>query len=318
MGHEGLRGIVEAAYRLAVPRSTWLHGLARAAEDALGQSRGTVAALIDATDLRRTRAVDAATTRAIPNFACVLDETIANLGPEYIEDSVRAGADLATESGGMAQAGLRLWVDAFGARDVLTVLAMDATGVGAIIATNLAEPAHADARRSTRLAQLGAHVLGAYRLRELAPAGEEAIFGAGGEVVRADDTIHEAGVLNALANAARALGALRDASSDEARALGRFTSRVDATWSIVAEVDDGTNEWIVAKRNPSSVLPLPPILSQRESQVMSLLLLGRTPKLVAYELGIAHSTVRVLVSRALAKLGVKSVEELRAQRAQPS
>jgi DNA-binding NarL/FixJ family response regulator len=43
-------------------------------------------------------------------------------------------------------------------------------------------------------------------------------------------------------------------------------------------------------------------LTAREGQVVSMLAGGRTRKEVAYALGIAHSTVRVLYSRAVKKL----------------
>jgi DNA-binding NarL/FixJ family response regulator len=38
----------------------------------------------------------------------------------------------------------------------------------------------------------------------------------------------------------------------------------------------------------------------REQQVVALATLGRTNKFIAYELGLAHSTVRVLMARACA------------------
>jgi DNA-binding NarL/FixJ family response regulator len=43
-------------------------------------------------------------------------------------------------------------------------------------------------------------------------------------------------------------------------------------------------------------------LTAREGQVVAMLADGRTRKEVAYALGIAHSTVRVLYSRAVKKL----------------
>ncbi|HVZ75363.1 MAG TPA: LuxR C-terminal-related transcriptional regulator [Polyangia bacterium] len=51
--------------------------------------------------------------------------------------------------------------------------------------------------------------------------------------------------------------------------------------------------------------PEPPMLlrplSPRESQIVQMLDQGRTPKEVAFELGIANATVRVLLSRAVKK-----------------
>ena len=47
-------------------------------------------------------------------------------------------------------------------------------------------------------------------------------------------------------------------------------------------------------------------LSARERQVAELVSLGRSDKVIAYELGMAHATVRVLVARAARKLGTRT------------
>jgi DNA-binding NarL/FixJ family response regulator len=44
-------------------------------------------------------------------------------------------------------------------------------------------------------------------------------------------------------------------------------------------------------------------LTTREQQILRLIIEGKTPKEVAFELSIAHSTVRVIYSRAMKKLG---------------
>lgn len=44
-------------------------------------------------------------------------------------------------------------------------------------------------------------------------------------------------------------------------------------------------------------------LSPRERQILTLIVDGKTPKEVAFDLQIAHSTVRVIYSRAMKKLG---------------
>ncbi len=54
----------------------------------------------------------------------------------------------------------------------------------------------------------------------------------------------------------------------------------------------------------------PAALSARERQVLAYAKLGHHNKLIAYELGIGSSTVRVLLARAAAKLGVRTRREL--------
>lgn len=51
-------------------------------------------------------------------------------------------------------------------------------------------------------------------------------------------------------------------------------------------------------------------LTARERQVVMRLLSGQTGKETAFDLGIAHATVRVLLARARARLGVSNQHEL--------
>jgi DNA-binding CsgD family transcriptional regulator len=54
-------------------------------------------------------------------------------------------------------------------------------------------------------------------------------------------------------------------------------------------------------------------LSKRERDVVLLAALGRQNKVIAYELGLAYSTVTTLLARAAKKLGARSRTELLAQ-----
>jgi len=51
-------------------------------------------------------------------------------------------------------------------------------------------------------------------------------------------------------------------------------------------------------------------LTEREHQIVALAVLGQHNKLIAYNLGISHSTVRVLMARAARKLCAQSRDEL--------
>jgi DNA-binding CsgD family transcriptional regulator len=58
------------------------------------------------------------------------------------------------------------------------------------------------------------------------------------------------------------------------------------------------------------VAPTPAVLSARERQVVAAAVTGRTNKLIAYELGLSDSTVRVLLGRAKRKLELRTRREL--------
>jgi DNA-binding NarL/FixJ family response regulator len=66
---------------------------------------------------------------------------------------------------------------------------------------------------------------------------------------------------------------------------------------------------VVARQNATAA-PDFDRLTGRECQVVGFASLGHSNKLIAYELGIATSTVGVLLSRAMAKLGVPSRKTL--------
>ena len=74
----------------------------------------------------------------------------------------------------------------------------------------------------------------------------------------------------------------------------------------------------VLSRMPSAVIAqensprptAPAKLSEREQQVAALAALGRSNKVIAYELGISHSTVRVLLWRACSRVGARTRSEL--------
>ena len=97
-------------------------------------------------------------------------------------------------------------------------------------------------------------------------------------------------------------------SSEPDRALDEWKGLVAARWSLVEHFESDGKRYILACENDLHV-PGPSLLSQREQQVLAYASLGHSSKLIAYELGITDSTVRVLMARATAKLGARSRKE---------
>ena len=64
----------------------------------------------------------------------------------------------------------------------------------------------------------------------------------------------------------------------------------------------------MAVENPATA-PGPESLTRREREVLAALATGRTTKLIAYELGLSDSTVRVLTRRGMKKLNVTNRRE---------
>jgi DNA-binding CsgD family transcriptional regulator len=165
--------------------------------------------------------------------------------------------------------------------------------------------------------RLATHVSTAYRLqRQLAgtdPAvspGVEAVLSPSGHVDHAEAGARSAGARRELELAVRHRERARDFTDKDAQRVVRsLKGMVDARWTLVDHYETGGRRYILARENaPKPVAPAR--LSQRERQVVALASLGRTNKLIAYELGLAQSTVRVLMARAGAKLGATSRHQL--------
>jgi len=87
---------------------------------------------------------------------------------------------------------------------------------------------------------------------------------------------------------------------------------VTARWTLVDSFHLGGARYVVAQENAPQVRGVER-LSRREREVVELAAAGHNNKLIAYALGIAASTVGVLLHRAAAKLGARSREELTAR-----
>jgi DNA-binding CsgD family transcriptional regulator len=87
--------------------------------------------------------------------------------------------------------------------------------------------------------------------------------------------------------------------------LGRWDCLDGGRWTVVDSFEHGGARYIVARERPSPAAGLI-ALSSRERQVVACLALGQSTKEAAYALGISDATVRVLLARAVAKLGVRS------------
>jgi DNA-binding CsgD family transcriptional regulator len=84
---------------------------------------------------------------------------------------------------------------------------------------------------------------------------------------------------------------------------------IAARWSLLAVSElDGVTYLVARQTRPAGRCP--GALTEREEEVVALAVMGHHNKLIAYNLGIAHSTVRVLISRAAGKLGTRSREDM--------
>ena len=154
--------------------------------------------------------------------------------------------------------------------------------------------------------------LDAHRRSRRAPWDADAVLTIRGRVEHAESPEAQlresrSALRDAAAAVDRARGKLRRIDPDSA--LGQWMGLVDGRWSLVDKFDTDGKRYVLARRNEPRVGGLG-LLTERERAVAFYAAMGRSNKHIAYDLGIAHSTVRVLLARAAAKLGVKTRDEL--------
>src|SRR5262245_14412094 len=85
---------------------------------------------------------------------------------------------------------------------------------------------------------------------------------------------------------------------DRARVQTGHTGETVSGWSELDSFESEGRRYRVSVREYRT-------LTHREAEVVERVLRGDTNKVIAYDLGLAWSTVRVLVARATAKIGVR-------------
>ena len=179
----------------------------------------------------------------------------------------------------------------------------------------LAKPARPLQARWTRVA---VHLASAWRLRRsLRDAGArsidaaEAVLAPDGRVEHARDAARTKDARQALAHAARAIerGKSTRGKRNGDCAVAEWTGLVAARWSLVDHFESDGKRWLVARKNDVADVGQAD-LSPRELQAVAFAALGHSNKLIAYEMGIAAETVRVLLHRAARKLGARDRGEL--------
>jgi DNA-binding NarL/FixJ family response regulator len=140
-------------------------------------------------------------------------------------------------------------------------------------------------------------------------ASSEAVLSPDGTLLDARGPAEAPASRRTLGEAARTIAHLRRQRRSSIEPTGRWFPRVSGRWTLVDTYAQSGQRYIVARENQCHPVGLE-ALTEREQQVVVSAASGKTNKEVAYELGISHSTTRVLLSRACARLGVRTRAEL--------
>lgn len=312
-----MRGLIDAAYHLEPKVERWLDTLAVAAREGLDGGFGVLAYEFwvgpDGVVRPHVPVARGASLATIGAFLAAIHH--ANRGVlqrSHIDDGPYSSLSQAMGRERLARdPRARLVGDLTGIRDFVAVKGVDVDGSGIAIGAPLPQLHRAKEKASETWALVGAHMTAARRLRRQRaraidglPEGAAAVLDARGRLVHAEgDAVANRGAI--VEGAKRRSAALSDVDAN----LSAWTALLNGRWSLAEFVDADRRRFIVAVRN------VPPArnlrgLSERERAIVAYAALGRSPKLVAYELGLSTSTVRTLERRAMSKLGVATRAEL--------
>jgi DNA-binding CsgD family transcriptional regulator len=310
--------VIEAAYELHSEDKAWLRNLATLLQPLVDGGRGVVAYTFDFTQpnqfpdplLIDMDPQDWATTLAMSAASAKVMQTAAamHVHPEpfgtLIDSGRRAGLGDLREIPEVAPFFAR------GIGDAAALRTVEPGGKGLVVC-GLHHREHRVDRRATRLwTRVAAHVAAGRRLRTIGATTEadvDAIMTPNGRVddARGEGATRTArdALRDAVLRIERARGKAR--RTDAEGATEAWTALVSGRWSLVDRFERGGRRFLVARRN-GHALPDPRALGERERAVAHLAALGKSNKLVAYELGLAESTVATHLASAMRKLGAKS------------
>lgn len=340
--------VVEAAYDLRAPEPLWLERLVEAARPLLDDGCGVMGMVVDlsgdgpharapvglgGTPEWRLRWRQDWYERVIEPMPRELLARLLSFGPvTYGSIAGRAAAQGIDTMGEylevLAARGIR--GEVFGHTvpergaprgisypEALIVTAIDASGHGVGIGGSRASiakrpPTRLELRTWTRVA---AHIGAAHRIRRRllggAPLdGAEAVVTPRGRVVHAEGQALAPRTLEGLRRTALEIDRARTTrarASDDPLDLWRALH--DGRWSLVDTFDSDGRRFLIARANEPATDPAP-ALSRREQQVLDLLSLGHSNKLIAYDLGISVSSVATHLRRAGAKLRLQTTRDL--------
>ncbi|MBX3206189.1 MAG: helix-turn-helix transcriptional regulator [Labilithrix sp.] len=309
-----------ASYRLDLSGTEYVRHLVEAAAPLLDRGLGVIAYTYDARDRERPTIDHFATSKRFdPSWL-----------PRFYAALVAAGHD-----GPPSPTGFHAWrhlpcgqastlpkmrpllpcfAQMGGSRDTFAVNALDASGQGLWIGAPLPSTVKVPDARVALFTRFAAHLTSALRLRRSAAGGKPlpaAVLSPNGTLL---DAASGEDVIEVREELRRATVAFEQARTKKMRsdvdlATKRWRPLVVSRWSLLDDFDSDGRRFVVAVENASPTRPPRTDLSEREHQVMTQAHLGHTDKVIAYELGLSTSTVRVLLHRATRKLGASTRRE---------
>jgi DNA-binding CsgD family transcriptional regulator len=313
--------LIDAAYAVDLDEQAWLARLAEAARALLDTGLGIFTVSYDASDPDQFR-IRSSIVEGIPEeLAPLMMQHMQLFDREWVEQTFLGFTCDHIRNPRFARhpAGAPQLLDDFyvrhGIHDILGINAVDPSGLGYQINVMQARACRLTPAAKAKWSRVAAHIAAGHRLRERLGANREAapeaVLDPDGRLVHAEGaaTAKEARahLFDAVRAREHAHGKLRRVDPD--LAVAEWKGLVAARWSLVDQFESDGRRYLLARKNDPDISGLD-ALTERERCAVGFAALGHSNKLIAYEMGIAASTVAVLMSRAARRLGARSRAEL--------
>jgi len=320
-----LLNIVEIAYHVELDDAAWLAALAEAVLPHLGEGFG-VAAFEYYRPGESLPEVVQWCHLGIPKKLAALYPTIfQKMDPEIRQRPFRMGPCITGSQmmglrhGFLDEPHMKQYAQKFGMYDSVWITAAEPSGRGCGFHAGRPRLTRASSAQIRQWGRIAAHLSNAVRLRHamkvvrpgMAIPEPEAILDPSGKIHDATGEARSERARDLLRRAVRMIeksrGPLRKKDPD--KSLASWKALVDGRWSLVDQIEQNGQRYIVARENEPTAQG-PDVLTKRQKEIVGYAQLGHHDKLIAYDLGISPSTVRVQLFKAKAKLGVRSRKEL--------
>lgn len=312
-----MAGFFDAIYDMDTDNQAWLTEVIRATRAVFGPATSVFGCVYDASSIGTFRV----SAMLFDGFCDRARDVLASGAELHTRDMViRTYRTLLT--GRMSEVALPEMAPVLdgmrplGFADATIINGLDPSGLGVFVGLWAGSAADTLRDGSPTYRRMAHHLGAAYRCRRRlrqgqphrsgydATEGAEAILDASHRVVHATGPAQARAARAALVETAKTRDQARTSRQIEI-SLQQWLPLTSARWTLVDSFDRAGARYVVARENQAQVHGLT-TLSDRERQVVAYLALGQSTKETGYALGISDATVRVLLGRAAAKLGVRS------------
>lgn len=312
---------LEAAYRLDLDGTAYVQNLVDAAVPLLDRGIGVLGYTYDASDPKNPVIDHSATSsrfeqRWLHQFYA--EVAAAGLQSEDTPTGFHSWGHM-TVGQATAVPQMRTFLPYFaiigGARDAFAMNALDASGHGLWLGAPMRSTRKVSNEQFRLFGRLAAHLSAALRVRRVAGRSKPkaaAVLAPDGALLHAER--EDESIVASRGELRRATLAFDQARTKKMRADVEMATRrwrplVTSRWSLLDDFDTDGRRFVIAVENAPPTRAPRRDLSERELQVMTQAHLGHSDKVIAYELGLSNSTVRVLLHRAIHKLGATTRRE---------